>query len=70
MFAQKSRTGHNLGTHQNGGNHKCESGSPSLLRGKSQHGELQERAIAGEIVKPGAGHLRTPIHIDETERDS
>ena len=68
MLAQKAGARHDLRADQHRRDHQLEPSLACLLRGQHHHAQLQEGAVAGEVVEAGAADLGAALDIDKPQR--
>ena len=67
VLAQETSAGHNIWANQNWRDHQLEASFARLLRREHQHSQLQEGAIASEVVETSAAYLGATLDVDEAE---
>jgi hypothetical protein len=68
VCAEESGAAHDLRAHQHRRDDERESIGRGQLHRELHQAELQERAVTGEEVEPGAGYLRAPLEVEQPER--
>ena len=67
VLAEEAGAGHDLRTHEHRRDHELEASLACLLRGEHEHAQLQEGAVAGEVVEARAAHLGAALDVEETQ---
>ena len=68
VLAQKAGARHDLRADQHRRDHQLEPSLAGLLRRQHHHAQLQEGAVAGEVVEAGAADLGATLDIDKPQR--